>query len=62
MSCDGSHGYGLDLALLRLWGRPAAESLLQLVTFKRLCTEGAAKKKKKKKKKKKSDNIVLSFQ
>ena len=47
MSCAVGHRRGLDLALLWLWGRPAAKALIRPLAWKPPYAKGAVLKKKK---------------
>ena len=46
MSCGVGHRYGLDLALLWLWPRPAAAALIQPLAWELPYAAGAALKRK----------------
>ena len=50
-SCSMGHRSSSDLALLRLWGRPAAATPIRTLTYELLYAVGAVLKKKKKAKK-----------
>ena len=56
MSCSVGHRHGLDLALLRLWHRPAAVTLIWEPPYAAGAALKRQKKKKKKKKKKDKEN------
>ena len=53
MSCNVGYRCGLDLALLWLWCRPAAEALIQPLAWELPYAAGVALKKKKKRKERK---------
>ena len=46
MSCGVGHRHGSDLALLWLWGRPAATALIRPLAWEPPYAEGAALKEK----------------
>ena len=51
MSCSVGHIYSSDLALLRLWCRPAAGALIHRLSWEPLYAAGAALKRQKTKEK-----------
>ena len=55
MSCGIGHKWGLDLVLLRLWGRPTAVALIQTLAWELPYAVGVVLKRQKKKKKLKNN-------